>query len=343
MTAAQLDLVALARRAEAAAQGWRKGTRVGNVRPLTGGASSLTFLADASGDEGATPLVLKVAPPGLEPVRNRDILRQGRLMRALRGRSGVTVPDVYFDDAGDPPGIPPMLAMSLVPGSCFEPLLEPRSGVPSHAEVRERAVAAARMLAALHRLVPDDIGLGVEPVVTLQDEIDRWTRAFTTVPDDLRTGYEQTAAALHATAPPAMRPAVNHGDYRLGNTLCEGGTVESIIDWEIWSVGDPRVDVTWFMYFTDDAGHPASPSDEPCGMPSSGELRDLYEQASGRPLVDLDWFVALTRYKEAAATALLIKRARKSGNAHSSFERMEPALPSMIREARDIVESRINA
>src|SRR4030095_4718629 len=116
---------------------------------LTGGASSLTFTGLVTGGpvEGER-IVLKVAPPGLEPVRNRDVARQARLMRALAGAPGVRVPTVYFEDDGAPPEVPPFHAMNIVPGECLEPLLEepPPDVMPL---VPSRAFAAARMLAAL--------------------------------------------------------------------------------------------------------------------------------------------------------------------------------------------------
>ena len=65
----------------------RPGALISDVQPLTGGASSLTFTGLVTGGpaEGER-IVLKVAPPGLEPIRNRDVARQARLMRAARGR-----------------------------------------------------------------------------------------------------------------------------------------------------------------------------------------------------------------------------------------------------------------
>ena len=107
---------------------------------------------------------------------------------------------------------------------------------------------------------------------------------------------------------------MNHGDFRLGNTLCEGDRVTAVIDWEIWSVGDPRVDLTWLTFFCDDAGHPSRASDQPSGMPTSEELRTAYLEAGGEDFPDVDWFDALTYFKEAALTSLLIKRAEKSGD-----------------------------
>ena len=64
-------------------------------------------------------IVVKVSPPGLEPVRNRDMLRQSRAQKALAG-SPVPVPPVIAEDGGAPPEIPPYFAMEMVPGECVE-------------------------------------------------------------------------------------------------------------------------------------------------------------------------------------------------------------------------------
>lgn len=327
----------LTERTARAVRGWAAQARVERIAPLTGGASSLTFVADLDGAPvGDERVVLKVAPPGLPPVRNRDVLRQGLLMWSVEGAPGVRVPRLLFDDAGDPPAVSPFLAMSLVPGDCVEPILTAR-GTLRPEQVRACALDAARMLAALHAIDPMQTPLAGEPVVTLGDEIDRWTRAFTAVPEDLREGYETVADALHATMPAALDPVVNHGDYRLGNTLCQGDRVTAIIDWEIWSLGDPRVDITWLTFFTDEAAHPASLSDEPTGMPTRAEIVRAYEESRGEPLPDLVWFEALTKYKESAATALLIKRGRKAGPLSEANQRMLPALASLRQEALELL------
>jgi aminoglycoside phosphotransferase (APT) family kinase protein len=250
-------------------------------------------------------------------------------MAALQRRPGVPVPPLLFEDAG----APPFIAMGLIPGECVEPVLAQSRDPACFAEVRARALHAARVLAALHSVDPVQSGLGDEPVVALADEIDRWTHAFRTAPPDLQGEYERCARALHATIPAGLPPVINHGDYRLGNTLCADGTVTAVIDWEIWSLGDPRIDLSWFTFFTDQAKHPAMPSPGPTGMPTAAELLAAY----GRGLPDLRWFDALTRYKEAAATALLIKRGRKTGKLDSLVRQMTPALPVLLCEAEELL------
>ena len=48
----------------------------------------------------------------------------------------------------------------------------------------------------------------------------------------------------------------------------------------------------------------------PSGLPTQAELFEVYDAAMGVPTTDMDWFDALTRYKEAAAMALSAKHAR---------------------------------
>ena len=130
-------------------------------------------------------------------------------------------------------------------------------------QIPERAFGAARMLAALHRVDPDAIGLGDEKRYTLEGEIKRWTRAFETVDERMSARYLEAEKLLFDTMPPAFPDAVCHGDYRLGNMLCDGTEVAALIDWEIWSLSDPRLDLAWFLFFTDEAKHPMASNPGP--------------------------------------------------------------------------------
>lgn len=46
--------------------------------------------------------------------------------------------------------------------------------------------------------------------------------------------------------PPALKPAVVHGDYRCGNFLfLPDGSISAVLDWEMCHVGDPLEDIAW--------------------------------------------------------------------------------------------------
>ena len=58
---------------------------------------------------------------------------------------------------------------------------------------------------------------------------------------------ERRATRCERSVPPRCAPAIVHGDFRLGNLLAVGERITAVIDWEIWSIGDPRIDAGWFL------------------------------------------------------------------------------------------------
>jgi aminoglycoside phosphotransferase (APT) family kinase protein len=313
----------IARTIAALAAGWPQ-VQVTDFTELTGGASSLTYAAALTGGP-AQRVVVKVAPPGLAPVRNRDVLRQATVLDRLTAHPDIRVPRVYGRDNGDPPATPPLFVMSFEPGDSAEPLQSPAALDP--AVVRARALAAARMLAALHRVGIDDLA---DEAATPRQELDKWTRALATVPAEILTGAPDVSALLSRQVPEPDQPALSHGDWRLGNTLCVDGEVRSVIDWEIWSVGDPRVDLAWFLMMCD-AQHPCAIAGAETGMPSGSDLLVEYEQALGRTVSGLAWFRSLVAYKQAAATALIAKHAaQRATPMEPVVARMSGMLPQLL-------------
>ncbi|WP_207634256.1 phosphotransferase [Candidatus Frankia alpina] len=63
-------------------------------------------------------------------------------------------------------------------------------------------------------------------------------------------GHEKLHERLAGSVPAGVEPRVLHGDFRLANMLFSGATLEAVIDWEIWSVGDPRSDLAWLLMHT---------------------------------------------------------------------------------------------
>jgi aminoglycoside phosphotransferase (APT) family kinase protein len=147
--------------------------------------------------------------------------------------------------------------------------------------------------------------------VTPSDELERWVRTFETVDEDVRGQARDASAILRAAVPAPVPSALTHGDYRLGNMLSSGSTVRAVIDWEIWSVGDPRVDLAWFL-MNADPDNPMATRTYP-GMPKPEELRAEYQAAVGGEMRDLPWFEALTQFKLGSTVALILKHRRRSG------------------------------
>ncbi|MBI3689202.1 MAG: phosphotransferase family protein [Mycolicibacterium aromaticivorans] len=252
---------------------------ISGLRPLAGGASSLTFVADLADRR----VVVKVAPPGHAPIAHRDVLRQARILRALRGTE--------------------------VP-------------VPQHT------------LGVLHRLSPAELDLTGEPVIAPDAEVDKWCRTLETVDPALSPGWQQVANALRVATPPPIAPAIVHGDFRLGNLLADQQGITAVIDWEIWSVGDPRVDVGWFLINSDpDTYQRATPYRGT--TPPVHELVAEYRDALGRDAPRLEWFQALACFKSTATWSLIVKHNRRRPAPDPELEAMAASLPGLLARAAD--------
>ncbi|MFZ1161480.1 phosphotransferase family protein [Mycobacterium sp.] len=299
---------------------------VSGLRPLAGGASSLTYAAQL----GDRPVVVKVAPPGVDPIAHRDVLRQARVIRAL-GPTPVPVPELLFEDAGDPPDVPPLFVMSFLDGISCEPLFDDTDRGPE-AIVADRFQNAAATLAQLHRIKPDEVEMAAEPVTGPLDEVERWCRTLETVEPGLAPGWQDVAAALRNGAPPALPPAIVHGDFRLGNLLAQRSRITAVIDWEIWSIGDPRVDAGWFLINCDPRTY-GRPTRYSRAVPPLDELATTYREAMGSQVPELDWFCALACFKSTATWSLIVKHNRRRSTPDPELEAMASALPQLLSRA----------
>src|SRR5207344_1274049 len=91
---------------------------------------------------------------------------------------------------------------------------------------------------------------------------------------------------------PVERPALVHGDFRLGNLIVDDDGLAAVIDWELCHAGDPAEDIGWLCIRSWRFGNDDRPV---AGLGAPAELLDAYAAAGGRPLEPerLRWWEAL--------------------------------------------------
>ena len=285
----------------------------GELEVLPGGHSGLTYTVNDK-------YVVKAVPPGRKPVGRNDVLRQARVLRALAG-SAVPVPGVVVTDET-------WFAMEFADGEAIEPVLDEHDLSPELA--RTRMLEAARLLRLLHDAGP----VPGEPPATAAGELERWSRTMHAVPAGLRPGAEDLLRLLAEDVPDDLPPVLVHGDFRLGNVLFAGTRATAVVDWEIWSTGDPRTDLGWFLLFADHRNFPALGTPVP-GLPTEDELLEVY----GGDLPSMAWFRALGRMKMAAIMGHNLRRHREGKHHDPDQERLPPTIAAMIRSAVDMLRS----
>ncbi|MBO0868618.1 MAG: phosphotransferase family protein [Micromonosporaceae bacterium] len=279
---------------------------------------------------GSMDLIVKAVPAPARPVGRHDMLRQAAMLRALAG-SAVPVPSVVAVDT-----VPPAwFAMTWIAGEAVEPVLDDIWIEPVLA--RQRMLAAARLLGRMHQLAVGALRIHRPPEEDPATHIRRWSRLVAAVPDELCPGGLRLAERLAWAVPARLPAALLHGDFRLGNILAAQRRICALIDWETWTVGDPRIDLAWFLIFADHTNFPGL-GRETQGLPNEAELVERY-LGEREPLPDLDWFRAVARLKMAAIMAHNLRRHRAataSGATTGVGERLPATIERLIQSGSQI-------
>lgn len=127
----------------------------------------------------------------------------------------------------------------------------------------------------------------------------------------------EMAGALAASVPPAEGLTIVHSDYRLGNLMWRREMpprLATLLDWELGTIGDPRLDLGYFMIAYPADPIPRTPLQDlgralyQAEFPPIGTLLDGYRQRTGRAANDLAWFAAFVAWK--TAVFYVLSRAR---------------------------------
>ena len=135
-------------------------------------------------------------------------------------------------------------------------------------------------------------------------QVDRWTAFLERIKGRELPGFEVASAWLRAHRPIEYLPGLMHGDYQFANVMFRHGSparLAAIVDWEMGTVGDPKLDLGWVVqgWPVDTSAPEASGSSyvDLLGMPSRDELVSLYAEVSGRQVDDIDYYVILAKWK----------------------------------------------
>lgn len=272
---------------------------------LHGGHSNLTYRLD---DAKGRSAVIRRPPQGELLPKAHDMSREWALISAL-GSTPVPVPAALgFCESPEVTGAW-FYVMGLVDGHPLYSAEDTRAYVPE-AERRKMAFSFIDVLAALHDVDPDAVGLG--GLGKKEDYVGRqlktWYRSWTSsvAPADFDDPRAHALQAYFLANIPDQGPArIVHGDYGVHNCLVGPDcTIAAVVDWEISTLGDPLADLAYALNQwpdpTDREPPPPEGATAPPGFPSRTELAARYAERTGRDLSRLDYYVGFNRWKSAA-------------------------------------------
>ncbi len=212
------------------------------LQRVQGGQSNPTYVVQV---DGQPRYVMRAKPPGTLLPSAHAIEREFRVMAALAG-SGVPVPGVcaLCED-------PAVLGSAFYLMDFVEGRILGDQTLPGLAPAERGAMydEMNRVIAALHALEPEALGLGDfgRPGHYVQRQVERWTRQYRASETQRIDAMESLIAWLPANLPAQRRTALVHGDYRLDNLVFDGASprIVAVLDWELATLGDPLSDFAY--------------------------------------------------------------------------------------------------
>lgn len=278
-----------------------------HVKIIGEGHSNITSLVEL----GDSRLIVRHQP--VIRANAPDVLREARHIAKLNG-AGVLAPRILAMAAAGEALDVPLYVMEHVPGIVISGDLPE----PLRRDPRGMAHAMIDALADLHAV--DAARITSRPLD--EPEANRQHLAMmrgliAELDGDEGAALRAMAERLAESVPDAIRQCVVHSDFRLGNLMWAAdlpARLETVLDWELSTVGDPRLDLGYFMIAYPAPGITRTPLQDlgralyQAGFPAIGDLLARYGERTGRDIADLDWFAAFAAWKTAAFYVLSRRR-----------------------------------
>ena len=269
-----------------------------DLKQLTGGSQNTLYLVT----RGDSRMVLRMPGARADEKRLNELLREIRLVRALKGTDVPHAELIAADESGQLLG-KPFYVMAEIDGWSpmdggwqppFDTDLDARRGLAF------QLVEGAAKLGRVDWRAQGLEGFG-RPDGFHDRQVDRWLSFLKDFQVRELPGLDVAGDWLRANRPDHFTPGIMHGDYQFANVMYAHGAparLAALVDWEMTTIGDPLLDLAWALLGYD--------GDEPQiegfylpmeGMPRRSELLAHYEAISGLSTENIDYYLVLANFK----------------------------------------------
>ena len=173
-------------------------------------------------------------------------------------------------------------------------------------------------------------------------QVDRWTTFLERIKGRDLPGFDVAAGWLRSHRPIDFIPGLMHGDYQFANVMFHHGAparLAAIVDWEMGTVGDPKLDLGWVAQ-----GWPQDPTDRSLsgigyadmyGMPTRDQVVARYAEISGRQVDDLDYYIILAKWK----LGVVLEQGYQRAAQDEKLQSFGPIVLNLIQGAAELAET----
>jgi aminoglycoside phosphotransferase (APT) family kinase protein len=293
---------------------------------------------------GEDACTIRIPPPEAPANRDEGIRREWRIIEALGGTDVPHPPAIAMCDDASVLGRPFYL-MGFVEG--WSPMGLDNWPDPFDTDLEARAGLGYQLAEGIARLSKVDWqakglqGLG-RPDGFHERQVDRWTAFLERIKGRELEGMDAASAWLRAHRPIDYIPGLMHGDYQFANVMYRDGAparLAAIVDWEMGTVGDPKLDLGWMMQSWPEDTNASEPSGlnyvDVRGMPSRDQLLAHYAEVAGRQVDDIDYYVILARWK----LAIVLEQGFQRAGDDEKLLMFGPIVLGLMKAAAELAET----
>ena len=173
-------------------------------------------------------------------------------------------------------------------------------------------------------------------------QVDRWTAFLERIKGRELPGFDEASAWLRAHKPIDFVPGLMHGDYQFANVMYEHGAparLAAIVDWEMGTVGDPKLDLGWVVQSWPDDPMAAESSSsgyvDMYAMPTQDQVLARYSEVSGRQVDDIDYYLVLAKWK----LAVVLEQGFQRAGGDTKLQAFGDIVLDLMKGAADLAES----
>lgn len=318
-------------------------------RQFAGGFANLNYLVMIDGAEA----VLRRPPMGPLPPGAYDMAREAKILSHIGPKFPLAPRALHLCRDADVLGAPFQISEFRRGLSVRDQL--PAAFVGDATIGRQLSTMMVEVLAQLHSIDPDAIGLGDlgKPQGFLNRAVEGWIKRASLATSDwgrARTDalIAELGAWMRANVVPDKHIVLLHNDYKLDNILLAPETLApvAVVDWDQGTRGDGLFDLAALLSWW------AEPSDPPvmhalqqmptaqAGFMTRREVVDAYARATGFDVSDFRFHRVLAMFKTAVILQQLHLRYRSGGTTDPRYAQFASVAEDLMGLALDVSADR---
>ena len=310
---------------------------------FSGGHANLTYLLKLDEKE----YVLRRPPLGPVAPSSHDMYREHRVQSSLNTLFPLAPKSLHFCDD------------ETIIGSKFH-IIERRNGFvvrkqfdpyisPLKENLRKISFKIIDVLADLHKINPDEVGLGDlgKPEGFVLRQLNGWEERWkkSTEDIDLNSKFDKLISYLRSTLPQPQTVTILHNDFKLDNIMWSTADPFypiAVFDWDMCTRGDPLMDLGHMLnYWIDETDN------EDCKLitsmpvdtilyPTRKEIVDYYSKKTGFNVENINWYYAFGAFKLAVILQQIFYRYQKGQTQDQRFSNFGKRIDALINRANNV-------